>query len=305
MHTILVTGASGFIGTHVVRQLASLGHKVVAVGRKAINLPGIHHAPADLMSPGAIRDVMRLYRPSHCMHLAWYVEHGKFWNANENQAWDVASRALIRQFSANEGHRFVSCGTCAEYLWLASRPVYAESDDGNTPDTEYGRAKLSFFRDAQKFSPMHDLSYAHGRLFFPFGPGEPPQKLIASTISALLAGRQAHTANAHLIRDLIFVDDIASALIAVLFSPSTGAVNIGTGNGTMLINAVEEIGRQLGRTELLSIGSHVANAAEVVSIVADTQRLNGEVGWNHKVELAEGIARTIQFARETDGEATS
>lgn len=113
--SILVTGASGFIGRAVVPLLAARGDTIHAVSRSAPRPPGdgVRWHQADLLvdDVGALLDDIR---PSHLLHLAWYTVNGKFCTAEENRLWVDASLRLLRAFAVNGGRRAVVAGSCAE-----------------------------------------------------------------------------------------------------------------------------------------------------------------------------------------------
>src|SRR3954447_23069763 len=105
MRTVLVTGASGFIGAAVLPQLVSEGYEVHAVHREH-GLPeaeGVLAHAADLLSPRDIDALVEDVRPSHLLHLAWYTTHGRYWSSDQNVAWVEASLRLLRAFSAAGG----------------------------------------------------------------------------------------------------------------------------------------------------------------------------------------------------------
>ncbi len=113
---VIVTGARGFIGPHVTAALISRGATVHATSRSNWSATGsvIAHR-CDLSAPDQWRHLVNDVRPTHLLHLAWFVEHGRFWAANENVEWATTTTRVVQDFLAAGGSRVVGVGTCAEY----------------------------------------------------------------------------------------------------------------------------------------------------------------------------------------------
>src|SRR5690349_1295712 len=89
---VLVTGASGFIGRHVLPWLTAQGYEVHIIDRRlrARKAPGIVAHAADLLANNGAAQVIAAVRPSHLLHLAWNVTPGQFWTAIDNLDWVAA-----------------------------------------------------------------------------------------------------------------------------------------------------------------------------------------------------------------------
>ena len=120
MPRVLLTGARGFIGREVVAALLKAGCEIHAITQRGEAVPGAVVHRLDLLTENPAATVQRV-KADHLLHLAWYAEPGKFWNAPENLDWVAASIRLVREFSNAGGHRVVVAGSCAEYDW--SRPI--------------------------------------------------------------------------------------------------------------------------------------------------------------------------------------
>jgi nucleoside-diphosphate-sugar epimerase len=139
------------------------------------------------------------------------------------------------------------------------------------------------------------LSSAWGRLFFLYGPYEYEERLVASIIRSILQRQPALCSHGEQLRDFLFVGDAADALVALLDSEVTGAVNIASGVPVRLLDLIEEIAAQLNRPDLIKLGARPAPQGEPPLIVADVDRLRNEVGWTPQHELVQGLAETISW----------
>lgn len=296
MKRVLVTGATGFIGRHSLQSLRGQGYEVHAVTIDN-TVPGdfIWHK-ADLLNSDSIANLMAEVRPTHLVHFAWYAVPGKYWTSLENFRWVRASLELLQAFHDNGGKRAVFAGSCAEYDWRYGCCV--EDVTPLNPATTYGTCKNALRAMVETFAKETKLSVAWGRIFFLYGPHEHPNRLVSSVIKSLLEGKAARTSHGRQIRDLMHVQDVADAFVALLNSEVTGSVNIASGQPIALREVVTQIGEIISRPELLEIGALPASTSEPPILVADTRRLNEEVGWSPQYSLDEGLRHTIAWWQE-------
>ncbi|HKP89361.1 MAG TPA: NAD(P)-dependent oxidoreductase [Thermoleophilaceae bacterium] len=295
---VLVTGASGFVGRAVVPLLADAPYEVHVVRHsRAAAVPGAREHRADLLGdPHAAEALVEAVAPSHLLHLAWYTEPGRYWTSGLNLDWLAASARLLRAFAAAGGRRAVLVGTCAEYDLTDGTCV--EGVTPLRPTTLYGAAKNALQEVSAAHTGVAGYSAAWARLFFAYGPGEPPERLVPATVRGILAGQSVELSHGRQLRDFVFVEDVAAALVKLLGSEVEGAVNIGTGQAVSLRDVVEAIAERLGQPADLRFGARPADPNEPPLIVADTTRLRDEVGFAPAVSLAEGIDRAAGWWRE-------
>jgi nucleoside-diphosphate-sugar epimerase len=294
---VLLSGASGFIGAHALEVLLARGHEVHAVARRAeAPRAGVVWHEADLLAPGAAERLAREVRAERLLHLAWYALPGSFWSAPENERWIDASLRLLRAFGESGGSRAVLAGTCAEYRWGAE--VLRERDTPLEPATLYGACKHATHVAGSAVAEQLGVSFAWGRVFLLYGPGEPPGRLVSSVARGLLAGVEVPTTDGHQTRDLMHVRDVASALVALLASDVRGAVNIATGDPVEVRRLVTLVAQAAGGLERVRFGALPARAGDPEVIAGDPSRLREEVGFRAAVGLERGIAETIEWWRE-------
>jgi nucleoside-diphosphate-sugar epimerase len=309
---VLLTGASGFLGAALVAPLSEAGHEVHAISR-AGRPPREHGrtrgpAPAhvervvwhavDLTDATAAEAAVRVIAADSLLHMAWYVEHGRYWSAPENVVWVEATLRLLRAFAAAGGRRAVMAGTCAEYEWSQERP-YDERTAPLAPATLYGTAKHATHLVAESFAAEAGLELAWGRIFMPYGPREDAARLVPSVIRALLAGAEAPVSDGAQVRDFMYVEDLAGAFAAILDSDVRGALNVASGRCCTLREMVALVADTVGRPELVRWGALPARPGDPPRLVADVRRLREEVGFVGKVDLQDGVRRTVAWWRET------
>ncbi|MFN0171033.1 MAG: NAD-dependent epimerase/dehydratase family protein [Bryobacteraceae bacterium] len=298
MKRVLVTGASGFIGYHCLQPLATRGYEVHALSSKPrAETTGVVWHQADLLEPGSARALLADIRPTHLLHLAWFVVPGKLISAPENFAWVTGSLDLVQQFAAVGGQRLVSCGSGYEYDWRYG--YCSEKLTPNVPNSVYGACKVSLYLMTEALAGQTGLSAAWGRVFFLYGPREHPDRLISSVIRALLGGQPARCSHGRQIRDYMHVQDVADGLVALLDSSVAGAVNVCSGQAATLREMVLSVGRMVGRPELVHLGAVPARANDAPLVVGDNTRIASEVGWKQRLDLETGLNHTIEWWKAT------
>jgi nucleoside-diphosphate-sugar epimerase len=289
----MLTGATGFVGRHALTALADAGHEVHAVARRpGADAGGVVWHEADLL---AGCDLVGDVEPEVLVHLAWFAEHRKFWSSPENVRWVERSLALLRAFAAAGGRRAVIAGTCAEYEW--SRDVYPE-DASLGPATLYGAAKHGLHVVASAFCEQACVELTWGRLFFLYGPDEPPERFVASLSRALLEGSTAPMTDGEQRRDFMHVVDAGAAFAALADGAVTGAVNVASGEGVALRDLAVQIASYAGDIGLLRIGARPSRDGEPSSLVADVRRLHEELGFSSQIALDDGLRDTVAWWRE-------
>lgn len=258
---VLVTGARGFLGAPCARMLGAR-HEVVASGRAD-----------DLTVPGAPTALIARVRPTHVLHLAWTTAHGAFWTAPDNASWVRATIELAEAAAAHGVERFVAAGSCAEY---------------GEPPTRYGTAKHA----AQLvLSDLLGERLAWGRVFFTYGPGEDPRRLVPSVIRALLRGDAAPCTHGEQVRDFLYIEDLAAAFVHLLGGDAHGALDVGSAMPVTLREVVLAAAREIGREELVRFGALAARPDEPPRLVAACAILPPTY------DLTRGMRETVAYWR--------
>lgn len=288
---ILLTGATGFIGRHVLPEISD-AHTILALTRAypsaSTPYPNVVFAQANLMRADEVRQVMEQFKPDMLIHLAWYVEPGSFWTSPHNVDWLASSLFLIRYFIEQGGKRMVLAGSCAEYDWSASMPL-TEGKSAVNPDTLYAACKNSLREISFAYAAQAGVDSLWCRFFWPYGYGEPKGKFLSSIMDAIARGEQAVCRNPNLKRDYIHVQDAARALTQAAFSSMTGELNIGTGEAVSLGELASMAAAAMGHPDMLKLEHTQITALTPETIKASTERLCNELGWVPLHDIAEGI----------------
>lgn len=273
---VLLTGATGFIGRHVLAELQQQGIDAVAVGRtRPADYEG-DFITADLLQPEAPALVIDRARATHLIHLAWYTEHGAYWNSPLNLRWLDATVRLAQAFCAAEGEKLIAAGTCFEYDWAAG---YCREDGSPlVPTTLYGTAKDATRRLLAAVCAAAGAQFVWGRVFVPYGEGEDERRLIPSLIAVFEGRREPFGVNGATYRDFLHVEDVARAFTCLLRLDARGVYNIASGHPTRIADIVLRIAEALGGDAVRVLDLPSTRPGEPDLLLGDNRKLKS-LGW--------------------------
>lgn len=299
---ILLTGASGFLGSHLARLLVSQGCQVTALARPQSDLgrlrdvqEQIQLAAGDLLERAQVRAAVQQAQPDVCLHLGWYAEPGVYLHSPANLAYIDATLHLAQQLAEAGCRRLVVAGTVAEY---DSDYGYLSESTPTRPGTLYAASKTATQIALAALAGPIGLAVAWARVFYIYGPAEHPKRFVPDVIGALLRGEPIRTTLGEQVRDYLHVADVAAALWAVAQSELTGVVNIGSGQPATNRQMVLKLGELTGRPELVRFGDLPYRPGDPMFVCADVRRLRRETGWQPAYDLESGLRQTVDWWRE-------
>lgn len=280
---ILVTGATGFIGRHLTRLLESKGIEFVILTRNHIGKNGFK---VDLLKSENFIEILEKIKPTHLIHLAWYTEHGKYWNAPLNIDWIQSTFHLLDAFYKIGGEHALITGTCAEYNWDYGYCV--ENLTPENPTTLYGEAKNTTRRLSELVKKEYGTTLTWARIFFPYGPDEGHSRLIPSLFRYFRGKEPPFGVNTQVFRDFLHVSDVTNALMLCTEKKFDGTLNISSGIPTSIDSVVREIASICGKNpqQIFEMESH--RKGEPSFLVGDNRNLQ-MLGWNQTISLQDGL----------------
>jgi nucleoside-diphosphate-sugar epimerase len=142
-------------------------------------------------------------------------------------------------------------------------------------------------------------------LFYLYGPGETPGRLVGDAARALLTGQRLASSEGRQRRDFLHVADVGAAFAALLDSEVEGPINLGSGEAVPVRKILETIGALTGRPDLIDFGARPLGPTEPACIEADIRRLTDEVGFSPRYGLEKGLAQTVAAWRAALSNAAS
>lgn len=298
MKTLLITGATGFIGSHFTRQALAAGWRVALLATPHSKLDRLADVAgelevhrAELDDAGAVRQVLDRVRPSACAHIGWYMEPGKNLASLQNIACLNGSLTLMRELARCGCTHMVSAGTCFEYR-PTDGPLSEDSAVG--PETLYASSKLSLCLAGGQLAEELGMRLAWARIFHVYGPDEDPQRVLPAVVRALDRGQPFQASAGTQVRDYMHVADAAGGLLAVLESGFTGIINVCTGQGVRIRELVEKVGEVMGRRELIQFGAMPPRSYEPAMLLGDNGRISS-LGWQPRFDLQSGVCQTVEW----------
>lgn len=296
----VITGASGFLGQSLKRLLVSAENEVIDATRaRSMDEHRNLWIEYDLKDSSTIANIIEA-KPHGIFHLAWSSSPG---SAEHDPAGDVTTNLagtceLFRQLTKLKGVRvvFASSGGTV-YGDAGSAPISEKT--GINPKSVYGITKAAAERYGVNFRYQHGLDLCIARIANPFGAEQSSAKMQGAApifARSILAGDPITIwGDGQTVRDYIAVDDVASALIAIMTSALEGddepIFNVGSGEGVTLNGLIEIIGKLLGID--YRIDYMPGRSFDVPYNVLDIKKITAETGWVPKYQLDQAVGRMV------------
>lgn len=268
---VLLTGATGFVGRHVLAALGDKGAQVRAVVRhgsenRLVKLPCIEDVvwTSDLFAESADWWESVCRTVDTVVHLAWYAEPGLYLQSPRNLDCLEGTLRLARGAAGAEIRRFVGIGTCFEYDLRAG---FLSVETPLRPQTPYAGAKAAAFQALSHWLPTQKIDFAWCRLFYLHGEGEDERRLVPYLRARLAAGLPAELTSGKQIRDYLDARDAGRLVAEAALGSCQGPVNICSGTPVTIRQLAEQIADEFDRRDLLKFGSRPDNVTDPFCVV--------------------------------------
>lgn len=279
MQTFLVTGATGYLGRHLVQALLNQGQQVCALKRHSSTLPRFDDTAGQLIwiDIDQLEQVFQLY-PIDCIcHAA--TSYGR-------QGQSVADIAAVNiqlgiQLLALAQQHQVAC-------WLNIGTALPETA------SDYALCKKTFSQFANNYCEMHgQLQFIDCQLEHFYGPNDHAYKLIGFLVDAFSKNlSEIALTSGEQVRDFIYIDDVIAALLCIVQHrsqlPLLQTISVGSGEGILLKSFINQIKQRFAASTQLKFGELPYRPNEPMHMVADIGLLQ-TLGWQPKVALSQGI----------------
>lgn len=284
---IFLTGATGFIGSHIGSALAEAGHQLLCLRRKTSDLSRCA-AYAEKVSWTDSDSDWAAWKPQAIVHAAWSGVTAAERDDQNLQAANVDFFSRLLQTSSAAGaKRLVALGSVAEYGRINGR---VSEEHPCRPVCAYGKAKLACLNLLKEFAAKNHLAYVWLRLFSTYGPGQGPTWFMPGLLKQLRAGQAPRLTPCEQRYDYLHVKDIAAGVAAVLDKPeASGVFNLGSNTSVPL----KEIARQLqelsGSRVKPIFGALAYRPGQSMRLEGDSAKFYATFGFAPRITLEEGL----------------
>ncbi len=298
---ILVTGGAGFIGSHVNKLLLDQNHQVTVVdnlshGSKDNLDSRVNFIQEDLNDQPKLEEIL----PGHdaVIHMASLIEVGE---SVKNPVGFVENNILgtiklLEAMRKSNVKKIIFSSSACVYGTPLKTPI-TEADSLQQQENPYGLTKVSMEQLCILYHKLYNFDVTILRYFNPYGPGEqhiPETHAIPNFIKSVLAKKPIPLFwKGEQVRDFIYIKDLANAHILPLTQSGLHIYNVGTENGTKVIDVINKIFEIVGYK--VEIDDKGERKGDVQTLVASSRKIKNDLGWEAKVGLEEGLKETIDF----------
>jgi nucleoside-diphosphate-sugar epimerase len=303
---VAVTGATGFIGSHLVERLLADGHEVTAAVRpnSRMDCGNLAKIPAhaalrtrtvDILDPRDARSAVE--GCDTLFHLAAQVDvaHSLKSPALFIQT-NVTGTLNLLEAARAQGVRRVVVASSAEVYGGSAQPLSETSP--LMARSPYAATKIAKEKLAESFYHSYRLGTVVVRLFNTFGPRQSVRAVIPWIVTQAIAGGELHLGNVNAVRDFMYVGDTVDGLMAAASREGVeGRVfNLATGKTHSIQDVVDRVGGLCGRRlRVATDAERVRGTEEVWNLLGDAGAAERELGWRAQVPFGEGLRRVYEY----------
>jgi GDP-4-dehydro-6-deoxy-D-mannose reductase len=293
-----VTGATGFVGTHLVAHLRAAGDTVLA--------PGLDEAPLDVVEPDAVRERIADARPDAVYHLAGLAAPGASWDDPERYAQvnTVGTLSVLEGAAAAGVGRVLVVGSAEQYGIVPPDGPPITEDAPLRPVTPYAASKVAAeFYGLQAFLGR-GLGVLRVRAFNHTGPGQSDRFVVSALARRVAVAERGDdptitVGNLDAVRDYTDVRDVVVAYRLLVERGEAGEVyNVASGVGVTVAHVAETLLRRATRPLTLTVDPALVRPVEVPRLVGDATRLRTATGWSPTHPLEDTLADVLDWWRE-------
>lgn len=298
---VFVTGGAGFIGSHVNKLLLEEGHQVTAVdnlskGHQDSIDPRVNFHQISLENQVELEKIL----PGHdsVIHMASFIEVGESVKQPVEFAENniVGTVKLLEAMKKTQVKKMIFSSSACVYGKPTKVPI-TEEDPLGEQENPYGITKVTMEEFCKLYHTLHGFDVTLLRYFNPYGPGElhePETHAIPNFVKAAISKQPIPLFwKGEQVRDFIYIDDLAEAHVLALTLTGLHIYNVGTQTGVKVIDVVKRIFELVGYE--VPIEDKGERKGDVPALVASSQKIQEELGWRAKVNLDEGLRKTIEF----------
>lgn len=281
---ILVTGATGFIGQHIVTRLLTLGHDVITTSRT--EKPANSWAGKTTHIPLNISDTLPkslftyFQSPDIVIHLAW-SDLTDYYSGSHIEIQIPSQIGFLRNLISNGAKSISVAGTCFEY---GLQNGCLREDTPTAPVTFYGHAKNSLRQSLEFLQKKYSFSFNWFRYFYMYGAGQHPKALLPQLDTAIENGdEEFKMSGGEQLRDYLPIEQVAALTVnAALNGNTEGIINICSGKPVSVRSLVEKRIQERGSAMKLNLGYYPYPDYEPMAFWGNVKKLKHLIGLTYE-----------------------
>lgn len=297
---ILITGATGFIGRHIVQLLQDQGHKLALVVLDTEIDPILKNRnteliKGDLTNLDSVKSSISRFNPEVCIHLAWegipdFSQQKSRLNLN------LSIDALDFILDSTDCNKVIVAGSCWEY---GKKHGACKESDAVIIKTYFTWAKHSLNEYLTVKCDEKEVTLNWFRLFYVYGPGQREGSLIPTLVKSISESKTPSIKSPMNKNDFIFVTDVAKAFYtAAIKSIPSGVYNLGSGDSTSVYEVCRTVEQLItGQNSMSERLRNTDSENEVIDFWADMSKTSRILGWSASTSLEDGIRKYIDALR--------
>ena len=290
---VLITGASGFLGTHLVQRLCPISGEVHATSRT--QRPTLKGGPlwwqTNLEDLGAVRSLFETVKPDIIFHMSGL--------ASAIQTVEFVLPTFHSLLTSTVNLLTVATEVGCQRVVLAGSLNEPQSEDPEMiPSSPYAAAKWAGSAYGRMFHALYGTPLVIVRTFMTYGPGQDSRKLIPSVVLSLLQGESPKLSSGKWKADWIYINDVIDGFLAAAQMPQIEGAMFDLGSGALVTvrELVEKLVKIVGCSTRPLFGALPDRAFEPAR-KAEIRKTFEKLGWNPKVSLESGLQQTVEWYR--------
>jgi nucleoside-diphosphate-sugar epimerase len=286
---ILIIG-NGFLASQIVKRLEAEGNELLIFSRRSSVGIKAEQVIGDIFDFDNFVKVLD-WEPQVVIHTAWITTPKSYKEHPSNFEYANFTSRLAQSLLGSKVEHFIVLGTCAEYLQEFNPSLQGIENPASM--TLYAEQKIRAFNSVSRFLGNSEIRFTWARVFFPYGPGQHPLRLIPTLLSSLKNGEPICLSDTSSVHDWITTRDVASAISWILRYELTSEIDIGTSIGFTNLEILTTLEELLGINHKRATGKiHEVGLNQILLANKETSLFSS--GWIPKDSLVAGLAWVLE-----------
>ena len=296
---VLITGANGFIGFHLVNGLLEAGAAVYPVVGPGLNILNVPSVKVDITDFDSVGEYFASVKPDVVYHLGAIVNLARDFEVGLKCA-DINIKGTINVLEA------ASLANVKHFVFFSTQEVYGDTsvpyreDQTLNPPSAYAISKIAGENFCKYYGGLRNLDWTVFRLSTVYGPGQDNSRFIPTIIRNAIKGEDILLNSGRKKRDYVYIEDVIDCVISSIYNEQAlnQVFNVGGGVSYSLKNLVEKINKLAGNKSSIFLNKFPERVGEADNMLSDIGKSGKTLGWKPKTFLDKGLENTIEFYRK-------